>query len=118
MFIAGGVDSFEQLCINLANEELQQFFVVNIFELEQKEYLKEGVVWDNISFLDNKPTLDLLAVKPCNLLALINEESHFPKVGPGGTSRETGGLDPASGPLFGAGWTGLVEGTDGWRVDK
>uniref|UniRef100_A0A672ZFW3 Myosin VIIBb n=1 Tax=Sphaeramia orbicularis TaxID=375764 RepID=A0A672ZFW3_9TELE len=72
-------NSFEQLCINFANEKLQQFFVGHIFKLEQKEYKKEDITWNNISFSDNQNILDLLAVKPCNLLALIDEESHFPK---------------------------------------
>ncbi|XP_068459277.1 unconventional myosin-VIIb-like [Clinocottus analis] len=72
-------NSFEQLCINFANEKLQQFFVSHIFKLEQKEYRKEDVVWSNIKFSDNQNILDVLAVKPCNLLALIDEESHFPK---------------------------------------
>ncbi|KAM4604686.1 unconventional myosin-VIIa-like [Polymixia lowei] len=72
-------NSFEQLCINFANEQLQQFFVSHIFKLEQDEYLKEDIVWKKISFGDNQRTLDLLAGKPCNLLALIDEESHFPK---------------------------------------
>ncbi|XP_061746210.1 unconventional myosin-VIIb-like isoform X2 [Nerophis ophidion] len=72
-------NSFEQLCINFANEKLQQFFVGHIFKLEQKEYLKEDIVWKNINFGDNVKILDLLAGKPCNLLALIDEESHFPK---------------------------------------
>ncbi|KAM8728243.1 unconventional myosin-VIIa-like [Acanthopagrus schlegelii] len=72
-------NSFEQLCINFANEKLQQFFVGHIFKLEQKEYLKEDIVWKNIKFSDNQNILDLLAGKPCNVLALIDEESHFPK---------------------------------------
>ncbi|KAK7945068.1 hypothetical protein WMY93_000796 [Mugilogobius chulae] len=72
-------NSFEQLCINFANEKLQQFFVAHIFKLEQKEYLKENIVWNNISFSDNQNILDLLAVKQCNLLALIDEETSFPK---------------------------------------
>ncbi|XP_061549605.1 unconventional myosin-VIIa-like isoform X2 [Phycodurus eques] len=72
-------NSFEQLCINFANEKLQQFFVGHIFKQEQKEYLKENIVWNNITFGDNQKILDLLAGKPCNLLALIDEESHFPK---------------------------------------
>ncbi|XP_033507095.2 unconventional myosin-VIIa-like [Epinephelus lanceolatus] len=72
-------NSFEQLCINFANEKLQQFFVAHIFKLEQKEYLKEDIVWNNIKFCDNQDILDVLAVKPCNLLSLIDEESHFPK---------------------------------------
>ncbi|XP_041658240.1 unconventional myosin-VIIa-like [Cheilinus undulatus] len=72
-------NSFEQLCINFANEKLQQFFVAHIFKLEQKEYMKEDIVWNNIKFSDNEKILDLLAGKPCNLLALIDEESQFPK---------------------------------------
>ncbi|XP_076018235.1 unconventional myosin-VIIb-like [Genypterus blacodes] len=72
-------NSFEQLCINFANEKLQQFFVGHIFKQEQAEYLKEDIVWNNITFDDNRNILDLLAGKPCNLLALIDEESHFPK---------------------------------------
>ncbi|KAF5880167.1 unconventional myosin-VIIa-like, partial [Clarias magur] len=73
------VNSFEQLCINYANEQLQQFFVEHIFRLEQEEYLKEGVKWRNISYSDNQHTLDLLASQPLNLLSLIDEETHFPK---------------------------------------
>uniref|UniRef100_A0A3B4WNT7 Unconventional myosin-VIIa-like n=1 Tax=Seriola lalandi dorsalis TaxID=1841481 RepID=A0A3B4WNT7_SERLL len=72
-------NSFEQLCINFANEKLQQFFVGHIFKLEQEEYLKEDIVWSNIDFCDNQNILDLLAGKSCNLLALIDEESNFPK---------------------------------------
>lgn len=74
------MSSFEQLCINYANEQLQQFFVQHIFKLEQEEYFKEGVTWRNVSFSDNQRTLDLLALQPLNLLSLIDEETHFPKV--------------------------------------
>ncbi|KAF6720455.1 Unconventional myosin-VIIa [Oryzias melastigma] len=73
------VNSFEQLCINYANEKLQQFFVGHVFKLEQEEYRKEGIVWNNIKFSDNQDVLNLLADKPCNVFALIDEESQFPK---------------------------------------
>lgn len=52
----------------------------HIFKLEQKEYKKEEIDWSNLNFSDNQNILDVLAVKPCNLLALIDEETNFPKV--------------------------------------
>nr|CAH7763744.1 unnamed protein product [Callosobruchus chinensis] len=72
------MNSFEQLCINYANESLQQFFIQHIFKMEQEYYTKEGINWSNISFIDNQVVLDLLAVKPLNVFALIDEESKFP----------------------------------------
>ncbi|KAM9849184.1 unconventional myosin-VIIb [Aulostomus maculatus] len=72
-------NSFEQLCINFANEQLQQFFVRHVFKLEQEEYARENIVWKHIDYKDNQDTLDVLAVKPLNMLALIDEESSFPK---------------------------------------
>uniref|UniRef100_A0A671UJM9 Myosin VIIB n=1 Tax=Sparus aurata TaxID=8175 RepID=A0A671UJM9_SPAAU len=72
-------NSFEQLCINFANEQLQQFFVKHVFKLEQDEYARENIVWKHIDYQDNQRTLDVLASKPMNMLALIDEESNFPK---------------------------------------
>uniref|UniRef100_A0A3B4VH14 Unconventional myosin-VIIa-like n=1 Tax=Seriola dumerili TaxID=41447 RepID=A0A3B4VH14_SERDU len=72
-------NSFEQLCINYANEQLQQFFVRHVFKLEQDEYARENIVWKHIDYKDNQGTLDVLANKPMNMLALIDEESNFPK---------------------------------------
>lgn len=72
-------NSFEQLCINYANENLQQFFVKHIFKLEQEQYEKEGITWTNINYVDNQENLDVLGLKPMNILSLIDEESRFPK---------------------------------------
>uniref|UniRef100_A0A8C2KQQ5 Myosin X n=1 Tax=Cyprinus carpio TaxID=7962 RepID=A0A8C2KQQ5_CYPCA len=72
------VNRFEQFNINYANEKLQEYFNKHIFSLEQLEYNKEGLVWDDVNWMDNGECLDLIE-KKLGLLALVNEESHFPK---------------------------------------
>lgn len=52
----------------------------HIFKLEQEEYNLEGINWQHIEFVDNQDALDLIAIKQLNIMALIDEESKFPKV--------------------------------------
>lgn len=73
------VNRFEQLCINLANEQLQYFFNHHIFLMEQKEYKEEGITWETITYKDNKPILDLFLTKPIGILSLLDEQSTFPQ---------------------------------------
>ncbi|KAL5482212.1 hypothetical protein EMCRGX_G022508 [Ephydatia muelleri] len=74
------INSFEQLCINLANEQLQFFFNEHIFSLEQREYQIEGIsLVGSVSFQDNKPLLDMFLGKPIGLLSLLDEQSSFPQ---------------------------------------
>ena len=70
-------NSFEQFCINYANENLHFYFNQHIFKLEQEEYKKEGIVWRNIEYIDNTACLDLFNKKPSGLLHLLDEESKF-----------------------------------------
>ncbi|XP_004404052.1 PREDICTED: myosin-IIIa [Odobenus rosmarus divergens] len=72
-------NSFEQLCINIANEQIQYYFNQHVFTWEQNEYLNEGVNARVIEYEDNLPLLDMFLQKPMGLLSLLDEESQFPK---------------------------------------
>eukprot|EP00835_Amoeboradix_gromovi_P002197 NODE_119_length_18895_cov_0.454990.p3 type:complete len:911 gc:universal NODE_119_length_18895_cov_0.454990:9769-12501(+) len=47
--------------------------------MEQQEYKKEGIPWSSIDFIDNAPCIELISRKPIGFLALLDEESNFPK---------------------------------------
>jgi myosin-5 len=70
-------NSFEQFCINYANEKLQQEFNQHVFKLEQEEYLREEIDWKFIEFSDNQPCIDLIENK-IGILALLDEEARLP----------------------------------------
>ncbi|XP_072050806.1 LOW QUALITY PROTEIN: myosin-IIIb-like [Amphiura filiformis] len=72
-------NSFEQICINLANEQLQYFFNQHIFLLEQEEYKAEGIDWTYVPFVNNQSLLNLFMTKPIGIFALLDEESLFPQ---------------------------------------
>ncbi|XP_032393727.1 unconventional myosin-XV [Etheostoma spectabile] len=72
-------NSFEQLCINYANEYLQFFFNRIIFREEQEEYSREEIPWQDIPFSDNQPCIDLIAAKPHGILRILDDQSCFPQ---------------------------------------
>ncbi|XP_064376008.1 unconventional myosin-XV [Dromaius novaehollandiae] len=72
-------NSFEQLCINYANEYLQFFFNKIIFQEEQEEYLREQIEWKEIPFSDNQPCIDLISQKPYGILRILDDQSCFPQ---------------------------------------
>ncbi|XP_017163246.1 unconventional myosin-Vb isoform X3 [Poecilia reticulata] len=72
------VNSFEQFCINYANEKLQQQFNSHVFKLEQDEYMKEDIPWTLIDFYDNQPCIDLIEAR-LGILDLLDEECKVPK---------------------------------------
>ncbi|XP_051979508.1 unconventional myosin-Vb [Xyrauchen texanus] len=71
-------NSFEQFCINYANEKLQQQFNRHVFQLEQEEYLREELPWNRIEFSDNQPCIVLIEGQ-LGLLDLLDEECRMPK---------------------------------------
>uniref|UniRef100_A0A673ZT75 Myosin VB n=1 Tax=Salmo trutta TaxID=8032 RepID=A0A673ZT75_SALTR len=72
------INSFEQFCINYANEKLQQQFNQHVFKLEQEEYMKEQIPWTLIDFYDNQPCIDVIEAK-LGILDLLDEECKVPK---------------------------------------
>ncbi|XP_036051801.1 unconventional myosin-XIX isoform X5 [Onychomys torridus] len=67
-------NSLEQLCINYANEKLQQHFVAHYLRAQQEEYAVEGLEWSFVNYQDNQTCLDLLEGSPISICSLINEE--------------------------------------------
>ena len=69
-------NSFEQLCINYANEVLHQQFIHHYFKLEQEEYAAEGIDVEilQIDQVDNKSVLQLMTAKPVSVFALLEEQ--------------------------------------------
>ncbi|XP_057406926.1 myosin-IIIb [Balaenoptera acutorostrata] len=70
-------NSFEQLCINIANEQIQYYFNQHVFALEEMEYQNEGIDMTPVEYEDNRPLLDMFLQKPLGLLALLDEENKF-----------------------------------------
>ncbi|XP_012232804.1 unconventional myosin-IXb-like isoform X2 [Linepithema humile] len=71
-------NSFEQLCINYANEQLQHYFNQHVFQYEQREYRKQGIRWTDIGYSDNSGCLNLIEGKPNGLLCLLDDQCNFP----------------------------------------
>ncbi|XP_065063648.1 myosin-IIIb-like [Rhopilema esculentum] len=71
-------NTFEQLCVNSANEQLNFFYVQHIFAWEKLEHEQEGVEGLALDYPDNKTIINLLLEKPSGLFALLDEESRYP----------------------------------------
>ncbi|XP_074020109.1 unconventional myosin-Vb-like [Numenius arquata] len=72
------LNSFEQFCINYANEKLQQLFNLHVFKLEQEEYVAEEIPWVFVDFCDNQPCIELIEGR-LGILDLLNEECKMPQ---------------------------------------
>jgi myosin-5 len=81
-------NSFEQLCINYANEKLQRLFNAVVFEAEQAAYGVEGLPWQALPYTDNAATLALLEARPLGVFSLLDEECVVPRGTDGGFARK------------------------------
>ncbi|OWF39552.1 myosin-IIIb-like [Mizuhopecten yessoensis] len=68
------VNSLEQLCINTANEQLQNFFNEYIFAWELREYQGEGIKSPKVKFENNRDVVDLLLRRPEGIFSILEDE--------------------------------------------
>ena len=72
------VNSFEQLCINFANEKLQQFFLTTVFSNEAATYKEEGIPWTPVSYADNKQIINLCEDPQVGIYKLLDSQCRAP----------------------------------------
>jgi len=68
-------NSFEQLCINATNEQLQYYFNQQVFQWEMDEYKREGVKAKDIKYTDNRPLVDLFLE-----VSLLSSKPKIPQI--------------------------------------
>jgi myosin-1 len=67
-------NSLEQLCINFANERLQQMFIESTIKSEQAVYRDQGLKWKDIKYHDNAGVCDAIdSRQPPGLFAILND---------------------------------------------
>ena len=69
-------NSFEQFCINYANEKLQNLYVEDIFKEIENMFIREGLKehFTQIEFKDNTPILDAMGKFPSGIFFLLDNE--------------------------------------------
>ncbi|RQM22676.1 hypothetical protein B5M09_003833 [Aphanomyces astaci] len=72
-------NSLEQLCINYANEKLQQLFASFVFDMEQREYVQEAIEWTFVSYPSNDECVSLVDGRPMGLFSLLDEQCLVPR---------------------------------------
>jgi myosin heavy subunit len=72
-------NSFEQFCINYANEKLQQHFNCCTFKHEEEVYSIEAIDFEHIEFKDNIPVLELIEKPGVSIMMFLNDEISLPR---------------------------------------
>ena len=66
-----GTNSFEQFCINLCNEKLQQVHIELTLKTEQDCYLREGIKWTPVEYFNNRVICDFIEKQ---IIPLLDDE--------------------------------------------
>ncbi|KAK2821058.1 hypothetical protein Q5P01_024017 [Channa striata] len=70
-----GVNSFEQLCINFANEQLQDFVNKAVITQEQEEYSAEQIQWYPVPLKNFQSCLELISSRPHGILRILDDQT-------------------------------------------
>ncbi|XP_015251656.1 PREDICTED: unconventional myosin-XV-like [Cyprinodon variegatus] len=73
------VNSFEQLCINFANEQLQHFLNKTLISQEQEEYDAEQILWHPVQLKNFHSCLDLISSRPNGILRILDDQTCLPQ---------------------------------------
>eukprot|EP00818_Percolomonas_sp_WS_P008570 CAMPEP_0117447278 /NCGR_PEP_ID=MMETSP0759-20121206/6787_1 /TAXON_ID=63605 /ORGANISM="Percolomonas cosmopolitus, Strain WS" /LENGTH=1346 /DNA_ID=CAMNT_0005239597 /DNA_START=176 /DNA_END=4216 /DNA_ORIENTATION=- len=75
------INSFEQLCINFANEALQYHYNDYNFKRDIRECHDEGIDVSSVKFRDNTPCIELIQGNKTQpgILQLLDEQCTFPR---------------------------------------
>ncbi|CCI42944.1 unnamed protein product [Albugo candida] len=72
-------NSLEQLCINFANEKLQQLFGKFVFTVEQDQYQQEEIDWQLIEYPNNDNCVQMFEKKTLGVFSLLDEQCLMPR---------------------------------------
>lgn len=79
----GKLNSFEQYCINLCNEQLQATFIDVVFGVEQQLYKEQLGHAIDLKFDTNTDTLELLQARKGSIISMLDEVTANPPRGEG-----------------------------------
>ncbi|CAI5731517.1 unnamed protein product [Hyaloperonospora brassicae] len=69
----------EQLCINYANEKLQQLFGRFVFRMEQDQYVAEEIPWTFVDYPNNDVCVALVEKRHMGIFSLLDEQCLIPR---------------------------------------
>ena len=72
-------NSFEQLCINYANERLHNFFLMRVFEVEIELYKMQNLQVPVLIYPDNSKVIELLEKSPTGIFPMLDAQCKMPK---------------------------------------